>query len=155
MSERMDIFKCPVCDTVVEVLAPCAIELSCCGPAMVRQREKSGCDPGSQEHAPVIERTRSGIKVRFGVVPHPMEADHRIEWVEVIACGKSYRQFLAPGDAPEAAFDILSDVITVRGYCNLHGLWKSSKRALPSMRPDVGASDSYEAAPMNHSAAGA
>ncbi|NQU03749.1 MAG: desulfoferrodoxin, partial [Syntrophaceae bacterium] len=59
-----------------------------------------------------------------GDVAHPMEEKHYIEWVEVISGEKAYMQFLSPGDAPEAEFSIGGDV-TVRAYCNLHGLWKS------------------------------
>jgi superoxide reductase len=53
-----------------------------------------------------------------------MEEKHYIEWIEVVSGGKVYRQFLNPGDAPEAKFTIEGEVIA-REYCNLHGLWKS------------------------------
>jgi len=43
----------------------------------------------------------------------------------VIAGGKSYRQFLAPGEAPEAVFPVEGDDIVAREFCNLHGLWKA------------------------------
>jgi len=49
---------------------------------------------------------------------------HYIEWVEITAEGKAYRQFLKPGQAPEAAFKIEADNGTARECCNLHGLWK-------------------------------
>jgi superoxide reductase len=58
-------------------------------------------------------------------VANPMEAKHYIEWIEVIAGGKTYRQFLKPGEEPEATFCIDADQITAREYCNLHGLWKA------------------------------
>jgi superoxide reductase len=54
-----------------------------------------------------------------------MEEKHYIEWIEVISDGKAYRQFLKPGDAPEAEFQIGGDKIMVREYCNIHGLWRS------------------------------
>ncbi|MBE9569829.1 MAG: desulfoferrodoxin, partial [Proteobacteria bacterium] len=56
---------------------------------------------------------------------HPMEEKHYIEWIEVISDGKAYRQFLNPGDVPEAGFDIDAEQVTARAYCNIHGLWKS------------------------------
>jgi superoxide reductase len=43
----------------------------------------------------------------------------------VIADGKAYRQFLKPGDAPEALFKIDAVNVTAREYCNMHGLWKN------------------------------
>jgi superoxide reductase len=54
-----------------------------------------------------------------------MEEKHWIEWVELIVDGKVYRQFLKPGQPPEAAFSIKADTVTAREYCNLHGLWKA------------------------------
>jgi superoxide reductase len=54
-----------------------------------------------------------------------MTPEHYIEWIELIADGKSYRQFLAPGQAPEAVFCVKADKVTAREYCNLHGLWKA------------------------------
>jgi superoxide reductase len=54
-----------------------------------------------------------------------MEEKHYIEWIEIIADGKGYRQLLNPGDIPEAEFKIDADQVTARAYCNLHGLWKA------------------------------
>jgi superoxide reductase len=73
----------------------------------------------------VIEKTASGFKVKVGSVTHPMEENHYIEWIEVIVDGKICRQFLKPGQAPEAQFDLQAAQVTAREYCNLHGLWKA------------------------------
>ncbi len=81
-------------------------------------------DAAKEKHVPVVEKTAGGIKVKVGSAPHPMEEKHYIEWIEVIADGKAYREFLSPGDAPEATFDIDAQVVTAREYCNMHGLWK-------------------------------
>jgi superoxide reductase len=78
-----------------------------------------------EKHVPVIEKTADGFKVNVGSVAHPMEAEHYIEWIEVIVGGKAYRQFLKPGEAPEAIFCVDADQVTAREYCNLHGLWKA------------------------------
>jgi len=69
--------------------------------------------------------TGGGVKVMVGSVAHPMEAKHYIMWIEIIADGIAYRQFLNPGDAPEATFNVAADQITARELCNLHGLWKA------------------------------
>jgi len=66
--------------------------------------------------------------VRVGSVAHPMEEAHYIEWIELIADGLAYRQFLHPGDPPEASFSVPTGELTARAYCNLHGLWKGGKR---------------------------
>jgi superoxide reductase len=54
-----------------------------------------------------------------------MEDKHYIEWIEIIAEGKAYRQFLKSGEKPEASFQVTADKIQAREYCNLHGLWKN------------------------------
>jgi superoxide reductase len=82
-------------------------------------------DAAQEKHVPVIEKAADGIKVTVGSVAHPMEDAHFIEWIEIIADGKAYRQFLNPGDAPEAVFQVDADQVTAREYCNLHGLWKA------------------------------
>jgi len=76
-------------------------------------------------HLPVLEKIEGGYRVKVGSVPHPMEESHYIEWIELIADGKAYREFLKPGLAPEAVFLIEAAEVTAREYCNLHGLWKS------------------------------
>jgi superoxide reductase len=82
-------------------------------------------DAAKEKHVPVIEKVPGGVKVLVGSVAHPMEEKHYIEFVEIIADGKVYRQYLAPGAAPEATFAVEADNITAREYCNLHGLWKA------------------------------
>ena len=73
---------------------------------------------------PVVEKVDGGFKVKVGEVAHPMTEEHFIQWIEIIADGKAYRQFLNPGDAPEAVFNIQAENVVAREYCNLHGLWK-------------------------------
>lgn len=124
MTEQNQVYKCNVCGNIVQVLHAGKGELVCCGQPMELLKEKTE-DQGMEKHVPVIEKTDAGIKVKVGSVPHPMEEKHFIEWIEVIADGKSYRQFLKPGDAPEAEFEIKANNITAREHCNVHGLWKS------------------------------
>ena len=82
-------------------------------------------DVGLEKHVPVIEKTEEGIKVKVGSIPHPMEAKHYIEWIEVIVGERSCRKFLKPGDKPEVEFEIVDENIRARAYCNIHSLWKS------------------------------
>ncbi|HUS52130.1 MAG TPA: desulfoferrodoxin [Candidatus Bathyarchaeia archaeon] len=124
MTELNQVYKCNVCGNIVTVLHPGAGELVCCGQPMELQVEKTK-DEGLEKHVPVIEKTEMGVKVKVGSVPHPMEEAHFIEWIEVVADSKVYRQFLKPGIFPEVEFTIKADRITAREYCSLHGLWKS------------------------------
>jgi superoxide reductase len=123
MAERLEVYKCELCGNIVEVLHGGAGELVCCGQAMTLLKENT-VDAAKEKHVPVVEKIDGGVKVKVGDVPHPMEEKHLIEWIEVIADGKSYVQFLNPGDVPEAVFNIEADTITAREFCNLHGLWK-------------------------------
>jgi superoxide reductase len=123
MAERLEIYKCEVCGNIVEVLHGGDGELVCCGQPMKRFVENT-VDAAKEKHVPVVEKIEGGIKVKVGDVAHPMEEKHYIEWVEIIADGKAYRQFLNPGEAPEATFNVEAGQITAREYCNLHGLWK-------------------------------
>jgi len=124
MTEQRQIYKCNVCGNIVEVLHPGAGELVCCGQPMELMVAKTE-DQGQEKHVPVIEKTEAGIKVKVGSVPHPMEEQHYIEWIEVIADNQSYKKFLRPGETPEAIFDIKAEDIKAREYCNIHGLWQS------------------------------
>lgn len=123
MAEKLEIYKCELCGNIVEVLHGGAGELVCCGQPMKAFKENT-VDAAKEKHVPVIEKGPDGITVKVGSVEHPMEAEHYIEWIELIADGKAYRQFLNPGDSPAATFKIDADQVTAREFCNLHGLWK-------------------------------
>ena len=123
MAEKLEIYKCEVCGNIVEVLHGGMGELVCCGQPMKLYKENT-VDAAREKHVPVVEKIAGGFKVKVGDVAHPMEEKHYIEWVEVIADGKAYRQFLNPGQTPEAVFNIEADQVTAREYCSLHGLWK-------------------------------
>lgn len=124
MAEKLEIYKCDVCGHIVEVIHSGAGELVCCGQPMKRFMENT-VDAAKEKHVPVIEKIEGGYKIKVGSVAHPMEEKHYIEWIELIADGRAYRQFLKPGQTPEAVFMIDAGKITAREYCNLHGLWKA------------------------------
>ena len=124
MAKKLEIYKCELCGNIVEVLHGGDGELVCCGQPMKLFKENT-VDAAKEKHVPVIEKIDGGYKVSVGSVAHPMEESHFIEWIELIADGKAYRQFLNPGAAPEAIFKIDAAQVTAREYCNLHGLWRS------------------------------
>jgi len=123
MAEKLEVYKCEICGNIVEVLHGGRGELVCCGKPMKLFKENT-VDAAKEKHVPVVEQTADGVKVKVGSVAHPMEEKHYIEWVEVLQGGKAYRQFLNPGEAPEAIFGIKGGDVVAREYCNLHGLWK-------------------------------
>ncbi len=124
MANRNEVYKCNVCGNIVEILHAGVGKLVCCDQPMKLMMENT-TDAAKEKHVPVVEKVAGGFKVTIGSVAHPMEEKHYIEWIEVIADGKIYRQYLAPGQAPEAVFPIEGASITAREYCNLHGLWKA------------------------------
>lgn len=124
MTVLKQVYRCNVCGNIVEVLHAGDGELVCCGESMELLQEKTS-DVGQEKHVPVIDTGGGGVKVKVGSVPHPMEEKHYIEWVEVIENGAGCRQFLKPGDSPEADFKIDSKKMSAREYCSIHGLWKS------------------------------
>ena len=123
MAEKLQIYKCMVCGNIVELLHGGVGELVCCGQPMELLDEKTA-DAATEKHVPVIEKIDGGYKVTVGSTLHPMEEKHYIEWIELLADGKAYRQFLNPGDTPEAEFGVQADSVTAREHCNVHGLWK-------------------------------
>lgn len=124
MTAKNEIYKCDLCGNIVAVLHEGKGELVCCNQPMKLLAENT-MDASNEKHVPVIEKLSDGVKVTVGSVAHPMEEKHYIEWIELIADGKSYRQFLLPGQAPEAFFPVVADKVTAREYCNLHSLWKA------------------------------
>ena len=124
MAQRLEIYECSLCGNIVEVLHGGDGELVCCGEPMKRLVAKKA-DAGKEKHVPVIEKADGVITVKIGSIPHPMDEKHYIEWIEIVADGKAYRQFLKPGDPPEAQFKLEAQKITAREYCTVHGLWES------------------------------
>lgn len=122
--KRYEVYKCDTCGMIVQVLVDGTGELQACGHPM-KKLDENTVDAAKEKHVPVIEKTEGGYKVKVGSVPHPMEEKHYIVWIELIADGKSYFQYLNPGEAPEAFFAVEADKVVAREYCNLHGLWKA------------------------------
>ena len=125
MTKVREIYKCNVCGNIVEVLHVSFGTLVCCGQPMQLQKENT-VDASQEKHVPVIEKTKNGVKVKVGSIPHPMEETHWIEWVELKVDGEIYKKFLKPGDKPEVEFPVKGKKLSAREYCNLHGLWASS-----------------------------
>lgn len=124
MPNRLEIYKCELCGNIVEVVHGGGASLVCCGQEMTLKSENT-VDAAKEKHVPVIEFVEGGVKVKVGSVSHPMEEKHYIEWIEIIADDVAYRQFLQPGQAPEAFFPVSAKTLAAREYCNLHGLWSA------------------------------
>ena len=68
---------------------------------------------GEPKHKPIITRVDDGYNVKVAVI-------------ELIADGQIHKQYLKPGDKPEATFKIPeADDVVAREFCTIHGLWQS------------------------------
>jgi superoxide reductase len=124
MTKMLEVYKCGVCGNITMVVNPSGGSLVCCGQPMALQSEKTD-DAGKEKHVPVIEKTATGIIVRLGSVPHPMEEKHYIQWIEVISRDSLFVKGLKPVQKPKAEFPVTGARVKVRAYCNVHGLWKN------------------------------
>jgi len=127
MTNLRELYVCSVCGNVVEVVNTGASALVCCNKPM--EKLVAGSKDASQEkHVPFVESIDGGIKVKVGSVAHPMEEKHYIRFIEVLTKDQVLRAELFPNQAPEALFMVKSDdVLEVREYCTVHGLWQTSK----------------------------
>jgi len=102
---------------------PSATAISSVADRMVLQSENT-VDASKEKHVPVLKVEGAVATVDVGSVPHPMEPNHFIAWIEIVQGSKQQRAVLNPGDAPQAVFAVNpGEPIAVRVYCNLHGLW--------------------------------
>lgn len=125
MNALNQIYKCPICGNIIEIVHAGGGQIVCCNQPMELQKEKTDHEEFSTEkHVPQIEKTENGFKIKIGSIAHPMEENHYIEFVEIFTSdGKVGRKFLKPGELPEVEFNTKSQILKIREYCNIHGLW--------------------------------
>ena len=123
MTKLREIYRCPICGNIVEVVNVGAGTLVCCGKPMLLLEENT-TDAAYEKHVPVVEVVDNGYRVKVGSAEHPMMESHYIQWIELLTEDAVYRKELHPGDKPEAVFLTHQKVEAAREYCNLHGLWK-------------------------------
>ncbi|MFC1666141.1 desulfoferrodoxin [Nanoarchaeota archaeon] len=121
MTNQKEIYKCEICENIIEVLHSGKGVLVCCNQNMKLMKEQSGGEY-AEKHAPVIEKNNEGVVINVGKTDHPMEENHYIEWVEILTDKGISKKFLKPGEKPNVKFPVKKDVKS-RMYCNLHGLW--------------------------------
>jgi superoxide reductase len=125
MAKQFEIYVCKVCGNTIEVLDASGGKLVCCGQPMELQTENT-VDASKEKHIPVVTLNNNIAAVQVGSVPHPMEENHHISWIELRQGDKVQYAFLKPGQEPKATFTIEpGKEIAVREFCNLHGLWRS------------------------------
>jgi superoxide reductase len=124
MTKQKQVYRCPICGNIVEVVHASGGTLSCCGQPMELLSENSK-DAALEKHVPVIKKIEGGYQVSVGSVEHPMLPEHYIEWIELLTETQVIRKYLKPGEKPVAVFLTDADKVSAREYCNVHGLWKA------------------------------
>ena len=121
----LDTYKCGKCGKIVQVEFDGVGKLSCCGEEMVLLTPKTE-DAALEKHVPYVSRRDGGVHVRIGKeTEHPMTPEHYIRYIEIIADGIVMREYLQPGDHPEAFFETEAKEIVATELCNIHGVWTS------------------------------
>jgi superoxide reductase len=122
MTKLYEVYKCEVCGNMTKVVHASGGTMVCCGKPMTLLVEKNA-DTGKEKHVPVVGKSAKGVLVKLGSVPHPMEENHYIEWIEVQDGNSLMSTNLHPGEKPEAEFCAADPNVKARAYCNVHGLW--------------------------------
>lgn len=130
-------YLCNTCGNLIEMIEDSGINPVCCGEDM-EELIPGTTDGAKEKHIPVYTEQpdalsdSSTVKVLYvhvGEFPHPMTESHFIPWIVVTTNRGIYRKHLTPSEKPEALFILHKDeeVQEIYSYCNLHGLWVSTK----------------------------
>lgn len=122
MTQKNQIYRCDICGIITEVLQDGIGQLVCCGKKM-QLVEGRGIEPSMAQFSPVLKKEGEGFRVKIGEVPHPMETNHYIKWIEIISDSAVYRKALKPGDKPEAYFALEAEKVSARAFCMNCGLY--------------------------------
>ena len=129
-NQKLDIFKCNVCGNIVEIINPGSGELVCCSVPMEHLEEHSSDENMQEKHLPIVTLEGENKTIRVGSIPHPMEQNHYIIFIEAISPDKKYlkRKYLMSDEEPkmELKSPCNYDEFIARELCNIHGLWSSS-----------------------------
>lgn len=129
MAEKMNLYKCDICGNIVEVVIDGAGTLVCCGEDMKLLTPNTE-DGAAEKHVPVVEHLNTSHVIKVGSMPHPMEKEHYIQFIEVISNDNRYvkRKYLYPNEEPEMIIKCLEqDDFEAREYCNVHGLYSNKE----------------------------
>lgn len=128
MTEHLEIYKCEICGNIIEVLNAGYGTLVCCSQPMQKLEEHKNDETAQEKHVPILTSNNHEKTIRVGSIPHPMENEHYIMFIEALSHDKVWlkRKFLKPGDEPSLKFSIDGDKMIARELCNIHGLWSNN-----------------------------
>ena len=126
MTKKFEIYKCNVCGNTVEVINGATGELVCCNEPMEILKVQSE-ETMYEKHKPVIISQDNNITIKVGSIPHPMNNEHHIDFIEAISLDEKYlyRKYLNVDESAQMEFFCKTDKMKARELCNLHGLFES------------------------------
>ncbi|MBQ8460052.1 desulfoferrodoxin FeS4 iron-binding domain-containing protein [bacterium] len=126
MSERLDLYRCEICGTIIQVLNRGDGELVCCGHPMKYLQAHLSDEEKQEKHVPVFTEDN---KIQIGSELHPMTEEHYIQFIEAISEDKKHVEikFLAPTEQPIMELCSHETHTIAKEYCNIHGLWEATK----------------------------
>ena len=98
-------YICNHCGNVIGLIEDSGVNVECCGEPM-EQFETYDTEKGSEKHLPVVDVNNNSVKVTVGSVLHPMEDDHRINWVYLQTDRGGHRKCLFAGENPTTSFTL-------------------------------------------------
>lgn len=118
-------YICEICGNIAGMIHDSGVNPVCCGKPMTELIANT-TDASLEKHVPVADILDDRVEVSIGEAPHPMTADHWIQWIYLMTDQGGHRYALDPGMPPQASFSLRSGEhpLAVFAYCNLHGLWK-------------------------------
>ena len=128
MPKLMEIYHCSICGNIIEVVHAGYGQLVCCSQPMTQMVEHSRDDEHKEKHVPILIKEEHKRMIKVGDVPHPMDDNHYIMFIEAISHDNVWlkRKYLKPGDEPSLIFSSDGDKMITRELCNIHGLWSKS-----------------------------
>ena len=127
MTKKLELYKCNLCNNLVEVMHEGVGELVCCNqPMEIVECNTSEISDLNEKHIPVIEKQIDNMNIRVGAVLHPMTEEHHIYFIQAISHDKKYvkTKFLEINETPELNVKTSSESLWSRALCNIHGLFK-------------------------------
>lgn len=126
MTKLLELFRCEICNNLVEIEHEGAGTLVCCNQDM-KLVEEHEAKPENAHYAH-IETTvnQDGSKVITVKFNHGMTYEHHIEFIEAISKDKKYtkKKFLKFDETPEMVIKCHCDEgFYIRLYCNKDGCW--------------------------------
>ena len=129
MTKKLDLYRCNICNNIIEVLNAGEGELVCCGSPMEHiLADKNENENLNDKHVPVIEKVIDGYKIRIGSNIHPVIIEHHIQFIQAISKDEKHvkTKFLTIDDLPELNIKCKCESsLWARALCNIHGLFKN------------------------------